>query len=124
VHKADLIGLGVNVNLDTPPPASLRGTIVSLSQIAGRPLDKMDVLIAILRQLHRMLTRRGEHPFGAILRDYDRHHALVGRKVSVNGTPDEPVLSGTCTGLDSMGRLLVRTRTRLHLIIAGQVEMH
>lgn len=124
VHKADLIGLGVNVNSVTTPPPSIRARVVSLSQITGRELDKTDVLLAILKQLQRMLMRRSDQPFAGVLREYDRHHALIGRKVTINGMPDEPAISGTCTGLDSMGRLLVRTRTTLHRIIAGQVEMH
>jgi len=30
-----------------------------------------------------MLTHRHEHTFGELLRQYDEHHALVGRKVTV-----------------------------------------
>lgn len=123
-HKADLIGLGINVDFESSPPPQLKARIVSLSQITSTHLDKTDVLIAIAQQVQAMLLRRSEHPFAGILREYDRHHALVGRRVTVNGSPDEPPITGTCTGLDSMGRLLVRTRTRQHRIIAGQIEMH
>lgn len=124
VHKADLIGLGLNVNTVTAPPPSIQRRVVSLSQITGREMDKTDVLLAILKQLQRMLIRRSDQPFAGVLREYDRHHALIGRKVTITGMPDEPAIFGTCSGLDSMGRLLVRTRTTLHRIIAGQVEMH
>lgn len=124
VHKADLIGLGVNVNLVSHPPAPLRDRVITLSEITGTNLDKTDLLIAILKQLQKMLIRRSDQPFAGVLREYDRHHALIGRKVTINGMPDEPPLTGNCSGLDSMGRLLVRTRTRLHHVIAGQVEMH
>jgi BirA family biotin operon repressor/biotin-[acetyl-CoA-carboxylase] ligase len=123
-HKADLVGLGLNVDFESSPPPSLRNRVVSLSQITQTRLDKTDVLIAIAGQFKTMLLRRGEHPFGQILREYDRHHALIGRRVSINGSPDEPAITGTCTGLDSMGRLLVRNRTRIHRVIAGQVELH
>jgi biotin-(acetyl-CoA carboxylase) ligase len=34
---------------------------------------------------------------------------------------DGPAVSGTCEGLDEMGRLLLRDRGTLHRVIAGQV---
>lgn len=117
VHKADLIGLGLNVNRDGSVPRNLRERIVSLEEIAGRSFDKTDVLVAVARQLHPLLTRRNEHPFAGILREYDQHHSLIGRRIAIGD------ITGTCQGLDSMGRLLVRQRRQLHRIIAGQVQM-
>jgi BirA family biotin operon repressor/biotin-[acetyl-CoA-carboxylase] ligase len=126
VHKADLVGLGLNVNEARGVPPSLRGRIAWLSEAAGRMLDKTDVLVALSRQLHPTLTRRAEQPFVSALREYDRHHALIGRRVTVIGGPSEavPSVTGACQGLDTNGRLLLRTRGgRVHRIIAGQVEM-
>jgi BirA family biotin operon repressor/biotin-[acetyl-CoA-carboxylase] ligase len=124
VHKADLVGLGLNVNADRNIPRPLRHRIISLEQVAGRTLDKTDVLIALVQHIYPMLTRRKEHPFGAVLRAYDTYHALAGRHVRVNGQADAAAIVGTCQGLDSTGRLLVRSRGQLHRIIAGQVHMH
>ena len=124
VHRADLIGLGLNVNLDrTEAPAHLRDRITSLAQISGSPFDKTDVLISILQHLHRTLSRRDEVPFASILKEYDRHHVLRGRRVTVSATYDQTSLSGTCQGLDGLGRLLVRDGNRLVHVVAGQVQM-
>jgi BirA family biotin operon repressor/biotin-[acetyl-CoA-carboxylase] ligase len=122
VHKADLVGLGLNVNTNRDTPAGLRRRIVSLEQIARRPLDKTEVLIAIVRQLHTVISRRSEHPFHATLREYDRHHALIGQRLTITNA-DDPPLTGVCQGLDSMGRLLLRTGAQLHRVIAGQVSV-
>lgn len=122
-HKADLIGLGVNVNSSSRVPASLKNRVVSLSDIAGQRLDKAEVLIAVVKELQPTLLRRSEHTFSSLLRQYDRHHALVGRRITVTTSPTEPVISGQCEGLDSMGRLLVRHRGQLHRIIAGQIDI-
>jgi BirA family biotin operon repressor/biotin-[acetyl-CoA-carboxylase] ligase len=124
VHKADLIGFGLNVNQDANVPRNLREQIVWLESITGQRLDKTAVLIEIVKHLHPMLSRRKEYPFARVLREYDTHHALVGRNVSVNGHSHEPALRGRCQGLDSMGRLLLRSGGKLHRIIAGQVRMH
>jgi BirA family biotin operon repressor/biotin-[acetyl-CoA-carboxylase] ligase len=123
VHKADLIGVGINVNAEKTAPKGLRPRMTFLSEIARRQFDKNDVLIAIVKHLYPMVARRSEHPFAAILRRYDRHHALVGKRVKILQNANEGVISGVCGGLDSMGRLLLTHRGEMRRIIAGQVEM-
>ena len=125
VSKADLIGVGVNVNNDPKrAPAALRGQITSLATIAGRPIDINDALIALAAHLHRAMSRRGDRLFVETLNRYDEHHALVGRKVSVVEAGSGRVVSGRCAGLDSNGRLVLRNGKKTHPVIAGQVRMH
>jgi biotin-(acetyl-CoA carboxylase) ligase len=67
---------------------------------------------------------RAELSFPAVLREYDSHHALVGRQVSVSDNGS--VVSGKCEGLDDMGRLLLRSRgnpPKLERVISGQVKV-
>jgi len=124
VHHVDLIGVGLNVNVDvSKAPAPLRSRITSLSMIGGRELDMTDALLTLARHLHRTLSLRKEHPFPEILKQYDRHHALVGRQVRVVGSAEEPVVSGVCQGLDDLGRLVLRDGRTTRRVIAGHVEM-
>jgi BirA family transcriptional regulator, biotin operon repressor / biotin---[acetyl-CoA-carboxylase] ligase len=123
VEKADLIGLGLNVNLDpSDAPKPMRDRITSLSSIAGRTLDLSDVLTAVASQLRRRIERQANQPFALLLREYDAHHALVGKTVSVLDASDAVAVSGKCEGLDDMGRLLLRSRSQVHRIISGQVQ--
>jgi BirA family biotin operon repressor/biotin-[acetyl-CoA-carboxylase] ligase len=123
VHKADLIGLGLNVNLDpASAPPDLRDRVTSLSAVTGKALDLTDVLAAVARHLHRMTKTRAEQPFAEVLREYDAHHWLVGRNVSVIDGAESAGVSGRCEGLDEMGRLLLRSRSTLHRIISGHVR--
>ena len=123
IDKADLIGLGLNVNLDAATaPLHLRERVISLATIASRPLDMTAVLIGVAQHLRQMLAHGAERPFAEVLRDYDSHHALIGRRVSVAVNEGEAPLSGRVEGLDGMGRLLLRSRNRLHHIISGQVR--
>lgn len=123
IEKADLIGLGLNVNLDpATAPAHLVDRITSLATIAGRTLDLTDALIVVGQHLRLMLARGAERPFAEILREYDSHHALIGRQVSVTINSGELPLVGKIEGLDEMGRLLLRSRNTLHHIISGQVH--
>ncbi len=124
VAKADLIGVGLNVDCDPADiPRHLGDRVTSLNAIAGRPVDLTDAAVAVGRHLHRVLAHRDDGTFVAALREYDRHHALLGRRVTVTGGADEPAVTGTCEGLDDTGRLLLRDRRRLHRVIAGHVEL-
>jgi len=125
VHKADLVGLGLNVNLDPrKAPTALRERITSLSTIAGRSLDMTEALITVARHLNVTLLHRDERLFAESLRAYDAHHALIGRRVAVIDNGHGAPTTGKCEGLDSTGRLLLRDRQRtLHRIVAGQVQL-
>jgi biotin-(acetyl-CoA carboxylase) ligase len=100
-----------------------------MSQIAGRNFDKTAVLSDVVRRVHAVLSRRDEYPFGQVLREYNLHHALRGRRVSV--TVNRGLIRGTCTGLDNLGRLLVRDEGPVgrrgavshHRIVAGHVQV-
>lgn len=124
IDKADLIGLGLNVNLEpAEAPLPLRQRITSLRAIARRPIDMTLTLITVAGHLRSMLARGAERPFGEILREYDSHHSLIGRRVSVIVNVDEPPITGKVEGLDEMGRLIVRDRGERHAIIAGHVVL-
>jgi BirA family biotin operon repressor/biotin-[acetyl-CoA-carboxylase] ligase len=129
LDNVDLIGIGINVNSPRKlPPLNLRDRIIFLQNLQNAavqqqaPLDLTNVLLAVARHLHTMLIRKSETPFPTLLREYDHHHALVGRTITVR-SPNEPPITGKCQGLDDMGRLLLRSRSRLHHIIAGHVEL-
>jgi BirA family biotin operon repressor/biotin-[acetyl-CoA-carboxylase] ligase len=126
IDHVDLVGIGLNVNVPAKTiPKDIRDRVVFLQQLrrtdADRPFDLTDVVIALARHLHGTLVRGPEQPFPVLLREYDRHHALVGRSVTVRATSEPPV-SGVCQGLDDMGRLLLRDGKTVHRVIAGHVE--
>jgi biotin-(acetyl-CoA carboxylase) ligase len=81
------------------------------------------VLIGVARQLRATISHHADRSFAQMLREYDEHHLLVGKRVTVAASPSEPPISGTCEGLDIMGRLLLRQGRTLHRVIAGQVQM-
>ncbi len=124
VIQADLVGIGVNVNVDpADAPRALRPRIGSLLQITGRRLDPGQVLATIAQHLARAMARRRQHPWAALQREYDRYHMLVGQEVTVVG--EQRVVAGRCEGVDPSGRLLVRTgEQQLAHVMTGHVELH
>jgi BirA family transcriptional regulator, biotin operon repressor / biotin---[acetyl-CoA-carboxylase] ligase len=124
VSNVDLIGIGLNVNVDPAhAPKALQRRITSLLCIAGKPFDMTEVLIILAEKIHREVRRRLELPFSDFVREYSHHDALAGKTVTITGGSNEPAIVGRCEGVDSSGRLLVRQRGKLHTIIAGGVEM-
>lgn len=123
IDKIDLIGLGLNVFFeDSDVPKSLEDRITSLSRMSpSGGFNKSRILATVAADLSRMMARRNAHPIQGLLREYDQHHALLGRNVSVMLGPETPQISGRCEGIDETGRLLLRRRKTLHRIIAGQV---
>ena len=124
VNRVDLVGIGVNLNLDLRhAPAELRERITSLHAVAQRKLDPSEALIGLARHLSSSLSRRREYPFPAIIREYARHHDLAGRKVTVIRPGDERPITGQCEGLDDTGRLMLRSGNgELHRIVTGHVQ--
>jgi BirA family biotin operon repressor/biotin-[acetyl-CoA-carboxylase] ligase len=132
LDNVDLVGIGLNVNVPAVPiPPNLRDRVIHLQQLRRLPnsalgtrnseLDLTTVLITLARHLHATLVRQPDTSFAAFLREYDRHHALVGRTVTIR-SPHEPPISGVCQGLDDTGRLLLRDGKTVHRVIAGHVE--
>jgi len=122
VRRADLVGLGLNVNLDpADTPADIRNRVTSLCAIARRAFDMTNVLARVTTELHQIIQQLPQTPFPSLLKEYDQHHALIGRQVSVFDAGDGRAITGKCEGLDAMGRLLLRDGRTLCRVIAGQV---
>jgi biotin-(acetyl-CoA carboxylase) ligase len=87
------------------------------------PSDLTSVLGVVARHVYQTVVRHSDTPFPLLLREYDRHHVLVGRRVRVV-SGGEAALVGKCEGLDDVGRLLVRPKGgRVSRVIAGHVEL-
>lgn len=100
-----IIGIGINVGLaveDLPVP-----TATSLA-IAGSGVDRTEVFAAVVPALATLLGALRDEP-GAVLERYRSECDTIGREVIVS-LPDGEQLTGTATGLDRSGRLLVGDR--------------
>jgi BirA family transcriptional regulator, biotin operon repressor / biotin---[acetyl-CoA-carboxylase] ligase len=123
VDRLDLIGVGLNVNLlPSKAPPSLRASLTSLLAISGRELDRTNTLLVVASHLRQAMLRRRRQPFSHFLRDYQRRHSLLGRRVKVVSDSATPALVGRVEGIDIHARLLLRDGTTLHHVVAGTVR--
>jgi BirA family biotin operon repressor/biotin-[acetyl-CoA-carboxylase] ligase len=122
--NVDFVGLGLNVNvLIDDIASSLRHRVTSLRAITGRTIPLGEVVAAVASQLASLLLQKDYGSFSAILREYNRVHALTGRMLRITEAGENRVVQGTCEGLDSEGRLILRTSSGPRRIVAGHVEL-
>ncbi|MCX6397087.1 MAG: biotin--[acetyl-CoA-carboxylase] ligase [Propionibacteriales bacterium] len=104
-HPLAVIGIGINVGLrseDLPVQ-----TATSLA-IAGSGASRTEVFAGVVPALATVLDALRSGP-GAVLERYRTECSTIGREVTVH-LPDGEELTGTATGLDRNGRLLVGGR--------------
>jgi BirA family transcriptional regulator, biotin operon repressor / biotin---[acetyl-CoA-carboxylase] ligase len=96
-----VLGVGVNAGMsDAQLPADARVPATSLQIATGRPVDRVELLVALLAGLERRYDAFERHGFTGLARD-----ELRGRHVTLVGAA-----AGIGEGVDDHGRLLLDGR--------------
>ena len=116
-----ILGIGVNLNVTTGElPRDLRASATSLRIASGRTVDRCRFTGRLLTHWARDYAAFLQSGFADLRPDYERHHALPGRRVDVSGATS---VSGIVRGIASDGALLVDTGTRTERVVAGEVTL-
>jgi BirA family transcriptional regulator, biotin operon repressor / biotin---[acetyl-CoA-carboxylase] ligase len=105
VDDAAVIGIGLNVSSTR---SELLPTATSLAVEGAATTDRVTVLAEVLRELERRYRPWLADP-ASVRSDYTELSATLGRQVRIE-LPDGTTVTGTATGLDADGRLLVDGR--------------
>ncbi len=112
-----VVGIGVNVNnRSADGPAELRDRVISIIDLVGVPVDRGDVLEAILRNLWQLLR----HPISHVASRADALCLQKGRELEVD--TGSGVISGVCRGIDALGRLELERRGQTFRCVSGTVR--
>ncbi len=115
---AVVVGIGLNVGLRA---SELPAPMATSLAIEGAPADRDPVLRAILRSLAAVYAEFKREAGERALREaYEQVCATAGRQVRVE-LPDGDVFTGTATGVDEHGRLLVAGAEGVRAFSAGDV---
>jgi len=115
-----IVGMGINVNLDTETLPDLMAPATSLSTARGRAVSRLDLLISLLQHLDVYYARMcsGWSPHTA----WRRVLATLGQSVRV-GTQGA-VIEGIAEDVNADGALLVRrTDGTIETILVGDVTL-
>ncbi len=118
--KADLVGVGINVNAGPrEAPTELRDRLTSLRDLTGKAWKLNDILVAVAEELLHVLSTESEEDVRDLMREFESHHALTGHVVTLVDSEVSPECIGRCEGVDSEGRLLLRTSEGLRACLTG-----
>jgi BirA family biotin operon repressor/biotin-[acetyl-CoA-carboxylase] ligase len=109
-------GVGLNVLSTTfPPPLAARAT--SLALAAAKELDRATVAARVVVSLTEREAAFRHAGLASLIAELGARDSLRGRRVRIGA------LSGTATGVDAQGRLVVRDdRGVSHSLHSGEVE--
>ncbi|MGH9009511.1 MAG: biotin--[acetyl-CoA-carboxylase] ligase [Acidimicrobiia bacterium] len=121
-HPGVVLGLGINVGA-TAYPAELAGEATSCEEVAARPVDRAELLVAFLTALesrYSAVLAGGSRE--ATLNAYRADSATLGRRVRVEVTAG-PTLEGNASRLADDGQLVVVDDAGAeHLVNVGDVK--
>jgi BirA family transcriptional regulator, biotin operon repressor / biotin---[acetyl-CoA-carboxylase] ligase len=118
-----ILGIGVDVNLNPGDfPAELRKSATSLKVALGKPVDRAELAVAILRELDHEYRRVTEGAFAAVADEWEAHCTTIGQEVVIRVGPRE--IRGRAESLGDDGALLLRTEHgHLEQIVGGEVRL-
>lgn len=119
---AAVIGIGVNLRLPDDVCIPDQPAITDLQcELAERAADRVLVLAAILGQLRGLLDTYATAGFGALRGAWEQRNAFADLPVRITG--DRESVTGTCTGVDDDGALLLNCEHGPRRILSGDVSL-
>ncbi|WP_436760297.1 biotin--[acetyl-CoA-carboxylase] ligase [Streptosporangium sp. V21-05] len=122
IDSAVIVGVGLNVSVR--PEELPVETATSLAIEGAACADRDPILRAVLREIETHYREwseaNGDVEACGLRAAYLAVSATIGREVRVE-LPGERVLTGTATGVDRAGRLVVGSRGEEHTLSAGDV---
>ena len=100
-----VVGIGVNVRPESVPPQdAVQWPAASLETLRGQPVERLDLLLDIVRHMADWFRRLGQPGMTAA---WERCLAYKSQPVRLQN--DEQIVEGRVEGLDVYGRLIVQT---------------
>lgn len=119
MDKVNWIVMGIGVNVNNRIPVNLQSTACSLASLMGRELSKVTILQEILRALEYNYTEFVAKGFDKILKGYKCHSAFLGENIGVDYMGKR--IRATAVDIDCDGTLIIKSRSKKHKIIAGDI---
>ena len=118
-----ILGIGVNINMEQDQfPLDLRHPATSLRIEAGRPVNRVEFVRALLREADTLYASYLAGGYGAVRDEWLARCAMIGRRVHVSYR--DSAVAGLATGIDEYGALLLALDDgRVERVLAGDVKL-
>lgn len=111
-------GIGVNVRRGSADRCA-----TSVDELVGREVPLGEAAAAVLDAVAATYETWRDNGFAPLLEEYDARAWLTGREVTVSDAAGAVIASGTVSGMDSVGRLLVDGGNGRVAVVAGDVTL-
>jgi BirA family biotin operon repressor/biotin-[acetyl-CoA-carboxylase] ligase len=102
-----VLGLGINVNqVEQDFPGELHGRAASVRELVGHPVDRAELMAALLKHLKASYDRHQRDGFAGVAAEWKAHSGLIGRQVQVRWGTER--LTGEAADIGDDGELLLR----------------
>lgn len=101
-----VIGIGINQNLPAKFREEIDQAVIDLNEM-GAQASRAELMAAILHELAQVMAVFENEGIGGLLEEWPQWHAHEGREVMLR-TPDGMQHSGTASGLDQSGNLMLK----------------
>lgn len=117
-----VIGIGINEHLSAQHRQEIDQAVVDLAEM-GVEINRTELLHNILAELSRIMVVFEQAGIKPVLAEWPNWHAHEGRAVSLR-TPDGSQHTGTASGLDEAGNLLLTlSNGEMRKFSAGEVSL-
>jgi len=120
--KIDFVVCGVGINVNAVPTRSLRYPAISLAKAKGQSVLRIPLLQQILLETEKLYTSALQQGTEVIIREWQHFSCVQGRLICIE-QPTGEMLTGTVTGIDDSGALLLRLENGfIRRITSGEVH--
>lgn len=116
-----VIGIGINVNMPVEATVSIDQPWTSLRQCLGGSVDRNQLAIELLQQLHIHLERHWQGGFAALREEWEALHVWRGRTVSL--TAGQNTIVGAVLGVDVRGGIRLAVEGREQVFSGGELSL-
>jgi BirA family biotin operon repressor/biotin-[acetyl-CoA-carboxylase] ligase len=110
---------GIGVNINNKLPSNLNDTSISLKKILGRELNRSEFLAELLTEFEYIYNDFCNNGFEIFVEEYNRNIAYKNKVVVI----DDGKVSGVNLGIDTNGKLIVKTKAGFEKIISGTLRL-
>ena len=115
-----VVGIGLNISVDTGGHPEIAGTATSLVEEAGAPVERTEVLIDLLRQFDDLYTR--VRSGGSLTHEWSSRLDTLGLEIEVRRGSE--MLAGVARAVDDQGNLLLeRPDGSTFTVVGGEVTL-
>ncbi len=116
-----VIGIGINVNMQSPPATAIDQPWISCQQVRGEQLSRNDLAGRLITQLMAALKNFEAQGFAAFRERWQQLDLLIGKNVLVE--IGRKKVAAVATGVDEAGALLVDYQGAPLAINGGEVTV-